>query len=98
MNTPIVRSPRRDEHVEAALGDRGAGDSADERVRRARREPEVERDQVPADRADEPGEHHADREHVGVDDTGGDRRRDHRAEHEERDEVEHRGPDDRESR
>ena len=32
---------------------------------------------------------------VGVDDPGGDRRRDHRAEHEERDEVEHRGPDDR---
>ena len=90
--------PGRDEHVEAALGDGGAGDAADEGVRRARREAEVERDQVPSDGPDEPGEHHADREHVGVDDAGGDRRRDDRAEHEEGDEVEHRRPDDREPR
>ena len=42
----------------------------------------------------EPGEDHADRQHVGVDDAGGDRRRDDGAEHEEGDEVEERRPDD----
>ena len=81
-----------DEDVDPALGDGGAGDAADEGVGRAGGQAEVEGDQVPADGADQPGEHDADRQHVGVDDAGGDGGGDDGAEHQEGDEVEERRP------
>ena len=65
---PIVRSPS-DTEDEAALGHRGAGDAPGQGVRRARRQAEVEGHEVPADRPDEAGEDHADRQHVGFDDA-----------------------------
>ena len=56
--------------------DRGAGDAADERVARARRQPQEPGDEVPGDRPDEPGEDDAQRHRVRVDDPRRDRRRD----------------------
>ena len=47
-----------DDGAEARLGDGRAGVAAEQRVRRARRQPEVPRDQVPRDRADQAGEDH----------------------------------------
>jgi hypothetical protein len=47
------------------------------------------------DRPDEPSEHDADRQRIGIDDAAGDRRSDDGAEHQEGDEVEDRRPHDR---
>ena len=84
------------EHVKARPGHRATGHAADQRMRRARREAQVERDEVPADGADETGEDHAHREHAGgrVDHVVGDRRGHLGAEHGEGDEVEEGRPDD----
>ena len=84
-----------DEHMDPSPCDRGAGHAADEGVRRAAREPQIERDEVPTDRPREAGEDHADRQHVelrvhhvlgdGVGHLG--------AEDQEGDEVEEGGPE-----
>ena len=55
---------------------RRADHPADQRVARARRQPEEPGDQVPRDRADEAGEHDVERDRVRVDDPLRDRRRD----------------------
>ena len=55
---------------------RRAHDAADERMARARRQPEVPRHEIPGDRADEPRKDDVERDRVGVDDALGDRRGD----------------------
>jgi hypothetical protein len=55
---------------------RRADDSSDQRVRRARRQPEVPRREVPDDRSDQPGEDDRRSDEVGVDDPLRDGRRD----------------------
>ena len=85
----------RDDRGEARLRDRGARVAADQRVRRAGRQPEVPGDQIPDDRAGEAAEDHREGDDVDVDHAGADGLRDRRAERERGDEVEERRPDDR---
>ena len=65
---------------------------------RAGGEPEVEGDEVPRDRTHQPGEDHADGEHVLHHHVVGDRAGHVGAEEEEGDEVERRGPQHRQAR
>ena len=97
MNADLAE-PFADEDVRAAHRHRGAGHAAHERVRRARRQSEVERQQVPSDRADQAAEHDADGEHLLQHDVLGDRVGDVGVEHEERGEVEEGRPRDGEPR
>ena len=65
----LLHQPAGDEHVEPVRRDRRAGDAADQRVARARREPQVPRCEVPADRADQAGEDDLEGDGGGVDDA-----------------------------
>ena len=58
MNRPILMSPAADQRAEPGLDQRRAGEAADERVRRAGRQPPVPGDEVPRDGADQAGEDH----------------------------------------
>ena len=92
MNTPISRMPCATSTPEPPLATAAPAmpptSACDDDVGK----PEPERDQVPDDRAHQPGEDHANDEHVLLHDILGDRVGDMRAEDEERDEVEDRGP------
>src|SRR5262249_4875836 len=78
---------------ETRLGDGGAGDAAEEGVRRRRRKPEPPRDEVPDDGAHEPRADERQREHLGVDALR-DALRHGCAEDQEGGEIEDGGPDD----
>ena len=69
------------DNVEPGSCDRGSGDASDQRVTRARRQAEIPGEQVPGDRADEPGQKHLQGDPLGTDDSLRDRGR-----HLERDE------------
>ena len=77
------------------LRDRRAGITADEGVRRTRRQAGIPGDQIPDDRADQAGEYHRECHDVDVDHARADRLGDGSAERERCDEVEEGGPDDR---
>ena len=66
--------------------------AAEQRVRRARRQAQVPRDEVPYDRADEPGKDHPKRDDIEVHHAGADRFRHGGAEAESGDEIEKSGP------
>ena len=81
-----------------AAGDDGrAGDAAEQRVRRRRGQAPPPREQVPHDRAAQARRDERQGDHVRVDALG-DVAGDVRAEHQERDEVEERGPEDGDAR
>jgi hypothetical protein len=84
----------RDQHVGAALGDRGASQPADQRVRRTRRDAVVPGHDIPERRADEGAEHHVMVDDFGNDDALAYRRRDVQAEEQKRDEIEECRPHD----
>ena len=94
MKMSVLVQPRQDDGAPAGLGHGRAGVAADERVRRARREAVVPRDQVPDDRAHQAGEDHREADDRDVDQARPDGLGDGRAEGERRDEVEEGGPDD----
>ena len=93
MAAAVLRKPAAIERADAALGDRRAGQPADQRVRGARRNAVVPGDQVPGDRADQRAEDHVVIDDGRIDDALADRRGDADAEDEERDEVEERRPE-----
>ena len=87
-------SSRTDDRAPAGLGDRRAGVAADQRVRRARRQTEAPRDEIPDDRADQAGENDGEADDGNVDEAGPDGLGDRRPEGERRDEIEEGRPDD----
>ena len=93
MKMSVFVQRRDDDADEAGLGDRRARIAAEQRVRRARRQPAVPRDQVPDDGADQPREDDGEGHDVEVDHAGADGLRDAGAEDECGDEVEERRPD-----
>ena len=73
MNSADLADALGHEHVPTpALATAAPGHAADQGVRRAGGQPEVEGDEVPHDGADEAGEDHADRQDVLHDDVLGD--------------------------
>ena len=94
MKMSVLVQPADDDRAPAGLRHRRAGVAADERVRRARGQAVVPRDQVPDDRAHQPGKDHREADDRDVDEAGADGLGDRRAEGERGDEVEERRPDD----
>ena len=95
MKITVFQMPAGDQRAGAGLGDDGADDAADQRVRRARRNAVPPGDDVPGDRADQRAEDDVVVDHARLDDALADRRRDAQVEDEDRDDVEEGGEDDR---
>ena len=89
-----LRQPAPDHDADAGLGDAGAEQAADQRVRAARRNTEEPRDQIPDDGAGQRAEHDARIDDLRFDDAGAERLRHVQAEHQEGDEIEERRPGD----
>src|SRR5712692_3580542 len=83
-----------DDRAETCLRDRGAGQSADQRVRAARGNPQPPGDQVPADRSHQSAEYHRRIDDIRRNDPGSNRLGDMEPEEQECDKIEERGPDD----
>jgi hypothetical protein len=90
MNATTLSRPDGISAQTPGLGDTGADDASDQRVRRGRRNAVVPGDQVPGDRADECAEHHVVIDDTLLDDSLADRCRHIQMKDEQRDEIEDR--------
>ena len=96
--TPVGLMPSNPPHCTASgtpLDDRGAHEPAEQRVARARREPEAPGDEIPDDRTGEGGTEHGDRLVCTDGDDPGDRARDRRTEEHRTEDVPDAGECDR---
>ena len=98
MKATVMRPFSGDQTGEARLGERSAGVSADQGVRRTGGQSEIPGEQIPHDCAQQAGEHHPGRHQMDIDEAAADGGGDAGSEQICREEVEYGGPDDGHSR